>query len=112
MRPDGWRVPALTGEAMDAADALAASFADALVPSERIGDLRAALADRADPGTPAEIVLLFDETSGPSRLVAARPWIDDAFAADTVAEIIARLRARPEADAVATARSRRSRPPR
>jgi enoyl-CoA hydratase len=48
-------------------------------------------------------VLLFDETSGPSRLVAARPWIDDAFAADTVAEIIARLRARPEADAVATA---------
>lgn len=94
---------ALTGEAMDAADALAAGFADALVPSERIGDLRAALADRADPGTPAEIVLLFDETSGPSRLVAARPWIDDAFAADTVADIIARLRARPEADAVATA---------
>jgi enoyl-CoA hydratase/carnithine racemase len=42
---------ALTGEAMDAADALAAGFADALVPSERIGDLRAALADRADPGT-------------------------------------------------------------
>lgn len=94
---------ALTGETMDAADALAAGFADALVPSERIGDLAAALADRADPATAAEIVLLFDETSGPSRLVAARPWIDDAFAADTVAEIIARLRARPEADAAATA---------
>lgn len=94
---------ALTGEAMDAADALYAGFADALVPSERIGDLRAALADRADPGTPAEIVLLFDETPGPSRLEAARGWIDEAFSAPRVAEIIERLRRRPEPEAGATA---------
>ena len=32
-----------------------------------------------------------------------RAWIDDAFAADTVAEIVERLRARPEAEAAATA---------
>lgn len=94
---------ALTGDAMDAADALYAGFADALVPSERIDDLRAALADRADPATPAEIVLLFDETPDRSRLEIAREWIDDAFAADTVAEIIVRLRARPEPDAAAAA---------
>ena len=36
-------------------------------------------------------------------LDAARAWIDDAFAADTVAEIVERLRARPEPEAAATA---------
>jgi len=94
---------ALTGDTMDAADALYAGFADALVPSERIGDLAAALADRADPATPAEIVLLFDETPVPSRLEAARAWIDDAFAADTVVGIVERLRQRPEPDAAVVA---------
>ncbi|WP_448256248.1 enoyl-CoA hydratase/isomerase family protein [Microbacterium aurum] len=94
---------ALTGETMDAADAIYAGFADALVPSERLDDLRHALADRADPATPAELVLLLDETPGPSRLRAARPWIDDAFAADTVTEIIARLRAHGEPAASDTA---------
>jgi len=94
---------ALTGGTMDASDAIYAGFADAMVPSERLADLRDALLTRADPGTPAEIVLLFDETPAPSRLAAARPWIDDAFAAETVPEILARLRARPEPEAIATA---------
>ncbi len=48
-------------------------------------------------------MLLFDETPEPSRLIDARAWIDDAFAADTVAEIVERLRARPEPEAAATA---------
>jgi enoyl-CoA hydratase len=48
-------------------------------------------------------VLLFDETPEPSSLIAARGWIDDAFAADSVPEIIGRLRARPEDEASATA---------
>jgi enoyl-CoA hydratase len=48
-------------------------------------------------------VLLFDETPAPSGLQAARAWIDDAFADDTVAGIIERLRARPEPEASATA---------
>ena len=48
-------------------------------------------------------MLLFDETPEPSRSRADRDWIDDAFAADTVAEIVERLRARPEAEASATA---------
>ncbi|GAA3923172.1 3-hydroxyisobutyryl-CoA hydrolase [Microbacterium invictum] len=93
----------LTGQSMDAADAIYAGFADHLVPSGSLADLHDALVTRADPETPTELVLLFDETAGPSRLEAARPWIDDAFAADTVAEIIERLRARPEPDAAATA---------
>lgn len=90
---------ALTGSAMDAADAIACGFADHLVPSENLEAVREALETRADPASPTELVLLFDETAGPSALEAQRPWIDDAFAADTVAEIVERLRARPEAEA-------------
>jgi enoyl-CoA hydratase len=94
---------ALTGESMDAADAIYAGFADHLVPSERLDDLRDALVSRADPQTATELVLLFDETAGPARLEAARPWIDAAFAADSVAEIIGRLRERDEPEARAAA---------
>lgn len=95
---------ALTGASMDAADALYAGFADHLVPADRLDDLRDALETRADPGSPAELVLLFDETPGPSQLAAQRAWIDEAFAADTVPEIVARLRDRPEPEAAAAAR--------
>lgn len=94
---------ALTGESMDGADAIYAGFADHLVPSERLDDLRDALVSRADPQTATELVLLFDETAGPARLEAARPWIDAAFAADSVAEIIGRLRERDEPEARAAA---------
>ncbi len=94
---------ALTGDTMDAADAIYAGFADHLLRSEHLDDLRDAFVTRADPETPTELVLLFDETAGPSALAAAREWIDDAFAADTVPEIVARLRARPEPEAAATA---------
>ncbi|WP_460773283.1 enoyl-CoA hydratase/isomerase family protein [Microbacterium sp. GXF7504] len=94
---------ALTGRSMDAADAVYAGFADHLVPADRLADLREALASRADPNGPAEIVLLFDETPGPSGLEAARPWIDDAFAADDVPAILDRLDARDEPEAAAAA---------
>lgn len=93
----------LTGAVMDASDAIYAGFADHLVPHEHLGALRHALETRADPSTPTELVLLFDDTPAPSKLEAARDWIDDAFAADSVAEIIDRLRARPEPEASATA---------
>ncbi len=102
---------ALTGETMDASDAIYAGFADALVPSDRLGDLRDAPLTRADPATPAELVLLFDETPGPSALAAARPWIDDAFAAPNVEGIIDRLRSRPEAEASTTADTLEGSPP-
>ncbi|MFB8892022.1 enoyl-CoA hydratase/isomerase family protein [Microbacterium plantarum] len=102
---------ALTGESMDAADAIYAGFADHLVPSERLDDLRDALVSRADPQTATELVLLFDETAGPARLEAARPWIDGAFAADSVGEIIGRLRGRAEPEAHATAELLETLPP-
>lgn len=102
---------ALTGATMDAADAIYAGFADHLVPSECLDDLRDALVTRADPQTATELVLLFDETAGPARLAAARPWIDDAFAADSVEEIEERLRARPEPEAQQTADELATLPP-
>ncbi|MFC7787590.1 enoyl-CoA hydratase/isomerase family protein [Microbacterium sp. MAHUQ-60] len=83
----------LTGQTMTGADALYLGFADHFVPSDRLDGLREALAWRADPGTPNEMVLLFDETPDPSTLAAERAWIDDAFSAPTVGEIAERLRA-------------------
>lgn len=103
---------ALTAGTMDAADAIFAGFADALVPAERLGALRDALLDvlldgaaagAAAGSAPADVVRSFAVPPGPSALEAARPWIDDAFAAADVAGILARLRARPEAEASATA---------
>lgn len=84
---------ALTSWVMGPADAIHAGFADHLVRSENLPSLREALTTRADPGTPAELVLLFDETPEPGPIELARHWIDEAFAADTVAEIQDRLRA-------------------
>ena len=84
---------ALNSRTMDAADALHAGFADAFVPSDSIPHLLQALAERADPGSPAEIVMLFDETPGPSALALARDWVDACYSAPTVHEIISRLRA-------------------
>ncbi|WP_396658287.1 enoyl-CoA hydratase/isomerase family protein [Microbacterium sp.] len=107
----------LTGTTMDAADAIAAGFADLVVPSDRVADLLSLVVERAhaedapaeDTASRAVSVLraLIEErlgvAPGPSKLEAARPWIDEAFAADTVAEIVTRLRARPEPEAQTTA---------
>ncbi|GAB3596197.1 enoyl-CoA hydratase/isomerase family protein [Microbacterium tumbae] len=92
----------LTGGTMSASDALYSGFADHLVPSDRLDSLREALANRADPGTPAEIVLLFDETPEPSALVEERAWIDEVFAAGTLGEIVRCLEARAEPAATET----------
>ena len=83
---------ALTSDTMNAADAIHCGFADHLVPSAHIESLRDALAMRADPATPTELVMLFDETPQAGPIERAQPWIDDVFAADTVPEIVARLR--------------------
>lgn len=92
---------ALTGTAMDAADAIFAGLADHLVPSERLAELTAALAVEPDPAAAVEWMAV---PPPPSALAAQQPWIDDAFSADTVAEIVERLRARPEDAASAAAR--------
>lgn len=93
----------LTGATMTGSDAVYAGFADYYVPSQHLGELREALGKRADPTSRSELVLLFDETPGPSALAAERDWIDEVFSADTVGEIVQRLADRPEAAASETA---------
>ncbi len=91
----------LTGASMSAADAIHAGFADVQVPSDRVEELRAALSDPADIRDPAEIVRGFAVEADPSALAADRAWIDDAYAAGAVAEVVERLRERPEAGTAA-----------
>ena len=93
----------LTGSTMNGADAVYLGFADHFVPSERLDALREALAFRADPTGPSEIVLLFDETPDPTELPASREWIDDAFSADTVSAIVERLHAHATTESAPTA---------
>ena len=93
----------LTGGTMSAADAVYAGFADHYVPSQHLEELREALGKRADPTSPSELVLLFDETPEPSALVQERAWIDAVFSAGSVAEIAQRLDERTEVSASATA---------
>lgn len=93
----------LTGSTMSGADAVYLGFADHFVPSDRLDALREALAFRADPTGPSEIVLLFDETPDPTGLPASREWIDDAFSAETVSGIVERLHAQGTTEAEATA---------
>lgn len=81
----------LTGATMNAADAIAAGFADYFVPFERIASLLEALETRADPSTVTELILLFDETADASPLLTDRAWIDDAFSRDSVPAIADRL---------------------
>lgn len=83
---------ALTSDTMGPADAIYAGFADRFVRRVDLSAVRDALENRADPTTPAELVMLFDETPDESDLVAARAWIDDAFSRETVSGIRERLR--------------------
>ncbi|WP_426187545.1 enoyl-CoA hydratase/isomerase family protein [Microbacterium sp. TWP3-1-2b2] len=93
----------LTGATMTGTDAVYAGFADYYVPSAHLDELREALGERADPTSPSEIVMLFDETPERSNLADERHWIDEVFSADTIGEVVRRLSERPEPAATGTA---------
>jgi enoyl-CoA hydratase len=84
----------LTGQTMNGPDAIYAGFADALVPSARLADLRVALT-KITPGTQSsDIEVLINgfatgETSGPVASLEAR--IDRWFAFDRMEDIVAAL---------------------
>ncbi|WP_170970609.1 enoyl-CoA hydratase/isomerase family protein [Streptomyces zhaozhouensis] len=83
---------ALTGGEMTAGDALHCGFADHHVPASALSALLADLAT-----TPAGSAVAAHATpAAPAALPEARAWIDACYATDDVAEIVARLRARPE----------------
>jgi enoyl-CoA hydratase/carnithine racemase len=91
---------ALTAGAAGAADALYTGLADHYVPVDRLAALTAALS-RHDA---VEAVAGFAQPPPPGELAADRDWIDECYAADTVAEILDRLRDHPAAGARAAAK--------
>ncbi len=90
---------ALTTARMDAADAIAAGFADHYMPSDKLEAFYEAL----ETGTLPDALDAFTEPAPDSALEAARGWIDDAYSADTVEEILTRLRANENPDAAKAA---------
>jgi enoyl-CoA hydratase len=79
---------ALTTARMSAADAIAAGFADHLVPSDSLEDFEKTL--RA--GTVEDAVGGFAQPPGESELMAQRDWIDELYGGDDASVIVDRLR--------------------
>ncbi|MDT2010090.1 enoyl-CoA hydratase/isomerase family protein [Rhodococcus opacus] len=86
---------ALTTARLSAGDAIACGFADHFVPSEKIDGFVQALSD-----TTVEAALAAFTAPAPvSELLAQRGWIDAAYSAGSVAEIVSRLRSSGVAEA-------------
>ncbi|AKE89516.1 MULTISPECIES: enoyl-CoA hydratase/isomerase family protein [Rhodococcus] len=90
---------ALTTGRMTAGDAIALGFADHFVPSEALDKFVAAL----ESGTVDEALAEFAQPAPESPLLAQRSWIDAAYSAPTVEEIVARLQDAEEPEARAAA---------
>lgn len=78
---------ALTGSMFSGADAIAMGLADHFVESENLAELIAELCER----DAFAAVARYGQVPPPSALMAQRQWIDDAYAADDVETILARL---------------------
>jgi enoyl-CoA hydratase len=95
---------ALTGAPFSGADAIALGFADHFVPHDRVDSLRHAIAEDG----PEQAIATHAVEPPASNLAAQRDWIDECYAGDTVAEIVAALRghdagpANDAADLIAT----------
>jgi enoyl-CoA hydratase len=84
---------ALTGERMNAADAISCGFADISIAAARLPELPAALADCRTAGEVRDRLEQMSVAPGPGRLPAAQPWIDECYSANKVEDIVDRLRA-------------------
>jgi enoyl-CoA hydratase len=80
---------ALTGAPFSGADAIAMGFADHYVPHEDVEAFRRAVVTDGVEAALAEYAV----EPPPSKLAAQRDWIDECFSGDTVADIVAALRA-------------------
>ncbi|MGW4802772.1 enoyl-CoA hydratase/isomerase family protein [Kitasatospora sp. NPDC004272] len=80
----------LAAATMTAGDALHCGFADHYLPSAALPDLTARLTAGQDP---AAAVAALAAPAPASELAAQRGWIDHCYAADSVEEILERLRA-------------------
>ncbi len=96
----------LTAARMDGGDAIAAGFADYFVPSDQIP----ALVDALRTADAEVAIAKFALPEPASNLMTQRRWIDHCYGADTVEEIVSRLRrdSRPEAAEAAAALASKS----
>lgn len=81
----------VTGDRMDAADAIFAGFADSFIPQAQWADLKAELTSTGDALAIAPRVV----TPPTSRLAAWQPEIDSTFAGDTLADFYRAMPAAP-----------------
>src|SRR5579859_1962517 len=94
---------ALTGERIGAADAIYCGLADVHIAAAKLPELSARLGDcRSAPEVRARLAEL-STPAAPGRLAAARQWIDACCSAETIEEIVARLRSSQNEDARAAA---------
>lgn len=84
---------ALTGSRLKAADCIYAGVADVHVPAERLGDLKAALAEAAIDGfdQASRIIETFAADPGAAPLAAVRDDIDRHFSLGSVEDVLASL---------------------
>jgi enoyl-CoA hydratase len=98
---------ALTAGSVRGADAIALGLSDSWVPSARIPELIAALETMAADDAVAAVA----GQAPVAGLLAHRSWIDPSFSADSVAEIVERLRHSSQADARVAAETVTSKSP-
>ena len=103
---------ALTARTASAADAIELGLADSFVPSDRIASLVASLEEL--PAEEAVAALSAEPTRGggaSGASISDAPWIEPAFAHNTVAEILDALASSPDPAAAETAGLIRSKSP-
>ena len=98
---------ALTTARLSAGDAIACGFADHFIPSEKIEQFLDALSTTSVQ----EALGAFTEPAPASELLAQQGWIDAAYSADSVADIVARLRGSGVPEAQKAAEQVRSKSP-
>jgi enoyl-CoA hydratase len=79
---------ALTGNDVSGADAIHCGLADYFVPSGRLDELL----ERLDADQPRATVMTLAKPAPPSWLVEQSAWIDACYSADSVEEVVDRLR--------------------
>lgn len=83
---------ALTGLHVSGADALAVGLADYFVPSDKTEDLVEALSQVGDSSEIDGVLAEMQADAGHSPLAAQAAWVRQAFAADSVEEIVENVR--------------------
>jgi enoyl-CoA hydratase len=82
---------ALTGDRMNAADAIYCGFADVQIASAKLAELPGALIDCRTAADVKRTLAGLTNPPATSRLQAARSWIDPCYAADSVEDIMHKL---------------------